>query len=185
MSVLPAGISTMRGGRIRPRATAIDERGASGRPSSRLATARETLLRAGLRVTQPRLQVLAAFLEAGQTVLSADQVMRALLDQGNDISLSSVYSALRQLDAAKLLSSRFEEGRRVYARAGALPQATVRVVCEACGTERTFHNDSLDVLLSRLVGGQGFALGDYEVLVRGVCANGCAHAAEARGPDAE
>lgn len=137
----------------------------------RFVPARDALLRVGLRITQPRLRVLSLFLERPSGPLSADQVMRLLVERGDKASLSSVYAALRQLDGAKLLASRFDDGCRVYEEAGSLPRA--RVVCPACGVEHVFRDAGLDALLRRIVREHGFDLVDYKVLVEGICSQSC------------
>ncbi|MDG3065008.1 Fur family transcriptional regulator [Thauera mechernichensis] len=137
----------------------------------RLEAAQSALVSAGLRVTLPRLLVLSLFLASRVEAMSVDQVLRALFERGDAMSPSTVYSALRQLDEARLIVSRYEDGRRVFEPCGGLPPA--RVVCDTCGTERILRDSELDVVVRRAVGDAGFSLGDYTLVVRASCSAGC------------
>ena len=171
----PRSFQTIRSTTTRPPAPAGDDDPDLRQVEPRLVRARDILCRVGLRITLPRLRVLTLFLDSPRKALSADAVMRRLIERGDKASLSSVYSSLRQLEEAGLLASRFDDGRRVYEEAGSLPQA--RIVCLASGEERVFQDAALDALIRRIVREQGFDVSGYKLLVEGVSnpGPGCRH----------
>lgn len=124
-----------------------------------------------MRVTHPRLLVLSLFLAGGVGAMAADKVVRALYQRGDTLSLSTVYTALRHLDEARLIVSHYEDGRRLYEEAGSRPPA--RVVCDVCGTERILRDARLDTLLRQVIDEAGFMCNDYRLLVSVSCAGEC------------
>ena len=73
------------------------------------------LREAGLKVTLPRMKILE-MLERGATRhLSAEDIYRMLMEQGEDIGLATVYRVLTQFEAAGLvLKHNFEGGQAVF-----------------------------------------------------------------------
>lgn len=61
------------------------------------------LRRAGLKVTHPRLQILRLLEQAEQKHMTADEIYRALTDQGEEIGLATVYRVLNQFETAGLV----------------------------------------------------------------------------------
>lgn len=75
----------------------------------------QDLRNAGLKVTHPRLRILAVLENAQNRHLTAEDIYRLLLDQGEDIGLATVYRVLTQFEAAGLvLKHHFESGQSVY-----------------------------------------------------------------------
>jgi len=76
----------------------------------------QELRRAGLKVTHPRMRILALLEHTEARHLTAEDIYRQLLDQGDDrIGLATVYRVLTQFEAAGLvLKHNFEGGHAVY-----------------------------------------------------------------------
>lgn len=75
----------------------------------------QDLRKAGLKVTHPRLRILAVLEEAKARHMTAEDIYRLLLEQGEDIGLATVYRVLTQFEAAGLvLKHHFESGQSVY-----------------------------------------------------------------------
>ena len=75
----------------------------------------QDLRNAGLKVTHPRLRILAVLENAQSRHMTAEDIYRLLLDQGEDIGLATVYRVLTQFEAAGLvLKHHFESGQAVY-----------------------------------------------------------------------
>ncbi|NMG34270.1 ferric iron uptake transcriptional regulator [Azoarcus sp. TTM-91] len=129
--------------------------------------ARGELTRVGLRVTLPRLRILSLFDEEVEGMLSAEDVHRMLLLRGDRMSLSSVYAVLKRLDAAQLISSHFEEGRKVFEPAGRTPGG--HIVCSCCGRDIALRDERVDAMLKRIARTHGFELTEYVVALHGVC----------------
>ncbi|MBY6203471.1 ferric iron uptake transcriptional regulator [Halomonas denitrificans] len=76
------------------------------------------LRKAGLKVTLPRLRILQLLDGADQKHVTADDVHRLLIDQGEDIGLATVYRVLNQFETAGLVRKHmFDDG------SGRAPQA--------------------------------------------------------------
>jgi len=74
------------------------------------------LRKAGLKVTHPRMRILA-LLERNtpRQHMTAEDIYRQLLEQGDEIGLATVYRVLTQFEAAGLvLKHNFEGGTAVY-----------------------------------------------------------------------
>ena len=75
----------------------------------------QDLRNVGLKVTHPRMRILALLEQAKARHMTAEDIYRLLLDQGEDIGLATVYRALTQFEAAGLvLKHNFEAGQSVY-----------------------------------------------------------------------
>ena len=69
------------------------------------------LKKAGLKVTLPRLRILQLLEGAEQKHVTADDVYKLLIDQGEDIGLATVYRVLNQFEAAGLVVKHmFDDG---------------------------------------------------------------------------
>ena len=75
----------------------------------------QDLRNAGLKVTHPRLRILGVLEGAQSRHMTAEDIYRLLLEQGEDIGLATVYRVLTQFEAAGLvLKHHFESGQAVY-----------------------------------------------------------------------
>jgi Fur family ferric uptake transcriptional regulator len=73
------------------------------------------LRKVGLKVTHPRLRILALLEEATPRHMTAEDIYRALIGVGDEIGLATVYRVLTQFEAAGLvLKHNFEGGQAVY-----------------------------------------------------------------------
>jgi Fur family ferric uptake transcriptional regulator len=74
------------------------------------------LRKAGLKVTHPRMRILELLEQkSAQHHMSAEDIYRHLLDNGDEIGLATVYRVLTQFEAAGLvLKHNFEGGTAVY-----------------------------------------------------------------------
>lgn len=75
----------------------------------------QELKKAGLKVTLPRVKILQILEGSDGLHLSADDVYRKLLDQGEDVGLATVYRVLTQFESAGLvMRHHFEAGTAVF-----------------------------------------------------------------------
>ncbi len=75
----------------------------------------QDLRKAGLKVTHPRMRILDVLENSSPKHLTAEDIYRQLLDNGDDIGLATVYRVLTQFEAAGLvLKHNFEGGQAVY-----------------------------------------------------------------------
>jgi Fur family ferric uptake transcriptional regulator len=75
----------------------------------------DELKSSGLKATLPRIKILEVFQQAERRHMTAEDVFKALLADGSDIGLATVYRVLMQFEQAGLLTrSNFESGKAVY-----------------------------------------------------------------------
>ncbi len=76
---------------------------------------RKELRQAGLKVTLPRLKILEILEDAQLRHMSAEDIYRQLLQEGEDIGLATVYRVLTQFEAAGLVTRHnFEGGHSIF-----------------------------------------------------------------------
>src|SRR5690348_7620783 len=93
----------------------------------------DELKHSGLKATLPRLKILDVFQKnTGQRHMTAEDVFKALLAEGSDIGLATVYRVLMQFEQAGLLTrSHFESGKSVFELNEG--QHHDHLVCLTCG----------------------------------------------------
>lgn len=75
----------------------------------------QDLRKLGLKVTHPRMRVLELLQQAAPRHMTAEDIYRALTEEGDEIGLATVYRVLTQFEAAGLvLKHNFEGGHAVY-----------------------------------------------------------------------
>ncbi len=75
----------------------------------------QDLRKLGLKVTHPRMRVLELLQQASPRHMTAEDIYRALGEEGNEIGLATVYRVLTQFETAGLvLKHNFEGGHAVY-----------------------------------------------------------------------
>lgn len=73
------------------------------------------LRKAGLKVTHPRLRILELLEHAKPRHMTAEDIYRQLLSDGEEIGLATIYRVLTQFESAGLvLKHNFEGGTAVY-----------------------------------------------------------------------
>lgn len=75
----------------------------------------QDLRKLGLKVTHPRMRVLELLQQASPRHMTAEDIYRALTEEGDEVGLATVYRVLTQFEAAGLvLKHNFEGGHAVY-----------------------------------------------------------------------
>src|SRR5690349_24653958 len=98
---------------------------------------------AGLKVTLPRLKILEMLEHSATRHLSAEEIYRQLLDQGEDIGLATVYRVLTQFEAAGLvMRHHFEGGHAVFEMQHGTHHD--HIVCMRCGRVDEFVDETIE-----------------------------------------
>ncbi len=129
----------------------------------------DELKNSGLKATLPRLKVLEVFQRGSQRHLSAEDVYKALLAEGADVGLATVYRVLTQFEQAGLLSrSHFEQGRAVFE----LNEGSHHdhLVCLTCGKVEEFVDTEIEQRQHKIAEQHGFQLQDHALALYGHCA---------------
>ncbi|MGI9152765.1 MAG: ferric iron uptake transcriptional regulator, partial [Rubrivivax sp.] len=103
----------------------------------------EELKSSGLKATLPRLKILGVFERTQRRHLTAEDVYRALMLDGADIGLATVYRVLMQFEQAGLLTrSNFESGKSVFELNEG--QHHDHLVCLTCGRVEEFFDPDIE-----------------------------------------
>ena len=124
----------------------------------------QELRKAGLKVTHPRMRILALMDEIRPRHMTAEDIYRHLLDQGDEIGLATVYRVLTQFEAAGLvLKHNFEGGQAVYELDRG--EHHDHMVDVDTGKVIEFHNDEIEDLQHRIAAEHGYTIEDHSLVL--------------------
>ncbi|HEU4991304.1 MAG: ferric iron uptake transcriptional regulator [Luteimonas sp.] len=122
------------------------------------------LRKAGLKVTHPRMRILALLDELRPRHLTAEDIYRHLLEQGDEIGLATVYRVLTQFEAAGLvLKHNFEGGHAVYELDRG--EHHDHMVDVESGKVIEFHSDEIEELQRRIAAERGYEIQDHALVL--------------------
>lgn len=131
-------------------------------------TGSDELKGSGLKATLPRLKVLEVFRRSERRHLTAEDVYRALLADGADVGLATVYRVLVQFEQARLLKrSHFESGKAVFE----LDEGTHHdhLVCLDCGRVEEFYDAEIESRQQQVAQARGFELQEHALALYAAC----------------
>ena len=117
----------------------------------------QSLKESGLKATLPRRKILELFEASKVRHLSAEDVYKALMAEGIDVGLATVYRVLTQFEQAGLLSRQnFEAGKAVFE----LNQGGHHdhLVCLQCGRVEEFYDGEIEKRQNEVARQRGFQL---------------------------
>ena len=121
---------------------------------------------AGLAITAPRLKILQLLESTSVRHVSAEDVYKLLLENGEEIGLATVYRVLTQLRMPDLLRANISKGALVFELSP--DQHHDHIVCVKCGKVEEFN----DVEIERRQNDcrvAGFELTDHDLNMYGLC----------------
>ena len=122
------------------------------------------LRKAGLKVTLPRVKILQMLESSEQHHMSAEDVYKALMEQGDDVGLATVYRVLTQFETAGLVvRHNFDGGHSVFEVARG--EHHDHMVDIDAGTIIEFHNDEIEALQKRIAAQYGYELTDHSLVL--------------------
>ncbi|GHE77253.1 ferric iron uptake transcriptional regulator [Thalassotalea profundi] len=133
-----------------------------------MAGQNEELKRAGLKITLPRIKILAILQEPENQHISAEDVYKILLDQNEEIGLATVYRVLNQFDDAGIVSRHhFEGGKSVFE----LTQNKHHdhLVCLKCGKVVEFEDDVIEQRQEDIAKHHKIKLTNHSLYLYGEC----------------
>jgi Fur family ferric uptake transcriptional regulator len=123
----------------------------------------------GRRLTRQRELIWATLTAEPDLHLSADQVVDRVRAQLPRVNPSTVYRTLDLLVSEGLLLRTDLGADRAYYEP-AHEHAHHHVVCDRCGAVAHFHDDLLAEVPRRVRAATGYAVGDREITLHGLCA---------------
>jgi Fur family ferric uptake transcriptional regulator len=135
----------------------------------------EELKSSGLKATLPRLKILEVFERAQRRHMTAEDVYKALIGEGSDIGLATVYRVLMQFEQAGLLSrSNFESGKSVFELNEG--QHHDHLVCLNCGRVEEFFDAEIEQRQRNVALARGFELQEHSLSLYATCTKpNCEH----------
>jgi len=124
------------------------------------------LKNAGLKVTLPRVSILEILERAEQHHLSAEDVYKALLNNGSDIGLATVYRVLTQFEAAGLVTRHhFDGGQAIFELDTG--DNHDHIVCVKTGKVSEFKDERIEQRLHEIADELGYSLTDHKIILYG------------------
>ena len=128
----------------------------------------DELKSSGLKATLPRIKILEIFQRAERRHMTAEDVFKALLTEGADIGLATVYRVLMQFEQAGLLTrSNFESGKAVFELNEG--QHHDHLVCLDCGRVEEFFDAEIEQRQRAIAAQRGFAIQEHSLALYARC----------------
>ena len=128
----------------------------------------EELKHSGLKATLPRIKILEVFQRTERRHMTAEDVYKALLADGSDIGLATVYRVLMQFEQAGLLTrSNFESGKAVFELNEG--QHHDHLVCLTCGRVEEFFDPEIEQRQRAIAAQRGFELQEHSLALYAAC----------------
>ena len=128
----------------------------------------DELKSSGLKATLPRLKILDIFQKTPVRHMTAEDVYKALLVDGADIGLATVYRVLMQFEQAGLLKrSHFESGKSVFELNEG--QHHDHLVCVTCGRVEEFYDSEIEQRQRAIAEARGFELHEHSLALYARC----------------
>jgi len=122
----------------------------------------------GLKATLPRIKILEIFQKTAQRHMTAEDVYKALLVEGADIGLATVYRVLTQFEQAGLLSrNHFESGKAVFELNEGHHHD--HLVCLTCGKVEEFYDPAIEERQHAIATERGFQLQEHSLALYASC----------------
>lgn len=122
------------------------------------------LRKAGLKVTHPRMRILELLEGIKPRHMTAEDIYRQLLDQGDEIGLATVYRVLTQFESAGLvLKHNFEGGHAVYELDRG--EHHDHMVDIETGKVIEFQSDDIEALQGRIAAEHGYEIADHALVL--------------------
>jgi Fur family ferric uptake transcriptional regulator len=128
----------------------------------------QEIRKAGLKVTLPRVKILEVLEGNEDRHMTAEDVYKALLENGEEIGLATVYRVLTQFEGAGLVERHhFEGGQAVFeVNRG---HHHDHIVCVDCGRVEEFTNDTIEECQRKIAKQHGFDIADHSLIIYGNC----------------
>ena len=134
----------------------------------RLMDQNKELKKAGLKVTLPRLKILEILQKPDNQHISAEDVYKLLIEQGEEIGLATVYRVLNQFDDAGILNRHhFEGGKSVFEISQKAHHD--HLVCLKCGKVIEFEDPLIEERQEQIAKEHDLKLTHHSLYLYGEC----------------
>jgi Fur family ferric uptake transcriptional regulator len=125
---------------------------------------------AGLKVTLPRIKILEMLENRGNAErhLTAEEVYKSLITEGEEIGLATVYRVLTQFEAAGLVKRHHFEGANSVFELNR-GEHHDHMVCVQCGRVEEFKDETIEQRQQEIARNKHFQLTEHSLCLYGVC----------------
>ncbi len=128
----------------------------------------QELRRAGLKITAPRLKILHILENTAAGHMSAEDIYKTLLSEGDDVGLATVYRVLSQFETAGLVVRHgFDENHAVYELETG--DHHDHLVCQDCRKIIEFVDESIEVRQAEIARKHDFKMTSHCLYIYGIC----------------
>ncbi len=140
-----------------------------------MSTENQALKEAGLKVTSPRVKILSLLKQPGNQHISAEDLYKKLLEQGDEVGVATVYRVLNQFDDAGIVTRHhFEGGKSVFELAN--QDHHDHLVCLKCGQVIEFNDELIEQQQKLIAEKYGIKLTNHSLYLYGEPVDGeCNH----------
>ncbi|HEY5602951.1 MAG TPA: ferric iron uptake transcriptional regulator [Gammaproteobacteria bacterium] len=128
----------------------------------------EELREAGLKATVPRMKILEIMEQSSVRHLSAEDIYKAFLEEGEDVGIATIYRVLTQFESAGLVTRHhFESGISVFELNQG--QHHDHILCLKCGKVEEFIDEVIEQRQKDIAAKAGFSMTDHSLNIYGIC----------------
>lgn len=134
----------------------------------------QRLKQAGLKVTEPRLTILALMYEHRKNKLqhfTAEDIYKLLIDQEQEIGLATIYRVLNQFDDANILVRHNFEGNKSFFELSPNTHHD-HIICIDCGKVVEFNDEIIEKRQAEICKTMGYELQDHSLYLYAKCNKG-------------
>ena len=122
------------------------------------------LKKAGLKATLPRIRILEVLEGSDENHLSAEDIYKNLIANGEDVGLATVYRVLTQFESAGIvMRHNFESGHSVYEITP--DDHHDHMVCLETGDVIEFHDEIIERQQEKIVSEMGYEIVDHSMVL--------------------
>ena len=122
------------------------------------------LKQAGLKATLPRIRILEVLERSVENHLSAEDIYKNLITNGEDVGLATVYRVLTQFESAGIvMRHNFESGHSVYEITP--DDHHDHMVCLETGDVIEFHDEIIEKQQEKIVSEMGYEIVDHSMVL--------------------
>ena len=126
------------------------------------------LKKVGLKVTEPRLTILALMQEHKMEHFSAEDIYKLLLEKGEEIGLATVYRVLNQFEEVHILiRHNFEGNKAIFELAPS--EHHDHIICMDCGKVFEFNDKIIEERQKAISQQHGIQLENHNLYLYGKC----------------
>ena len=122
--------------------------------------------KAGLKVTLPRMKILQILEASEQKHMSAEDIYKALIEEGEEVGLATVYRVLTQFATAGLVIRHYFDGTSAVYELNRGDHHDHKV-CLRTGKVVEFYDEVIEKRQAELASEHGFKIHDHSLILYG------------------